>query len=333
MQNINIINAIETYQKKYEGKKIAIYPLGNRGRRVNAVLNENYGIEESIVVDNELTHTNPSIVSLEKVENYNEYIWLLACANPEYHKQIRISLQGMVSEEQIIDVFGNADIYSDEYRLLSKIGSGEKKSVSTPCRELLELITKKKNESRVITVAEVGVGLGATAVEACKCLTKEDTYICFDYEDVVDDLLYDLKKVPEICCKLAGWGNSRMIGDSYNWNLCNVLFQMRNENKRGVFDLVYLDGAHTLLHDGLACCILKELLKPKGYIIFDDMFWTHKLDEKRYKIGQTQYPEEQLADCQMLRVVNAFMLEDERFQQIYMTRAINPDRAVYMKVK
>ena len=109
---------------------------------------------------------------------------------------------------------------------------------------------------------------------------------------------------------------------------------MRNAGKNGIFDVVYLDGAHTFIHDGLACCLLKELLKPKGYLLFDDMYWTcSKNNENMYLKWKELYPEEQLAEYQVQRVVNAFMIEDERFHQIYMTPSFNPWVAVFQKNK
>lgn len=331
-----INKAVNIYLEKWSGRKIAIYPFGEMGVKTKGILNSRYGIKEDIIVDNQLSHVNSQILSLEQVKGYEEYIWILTCANPTFHTEIFRSIQLLVPRDQIIDVFEEMfacedAIYSSEYRLLSKLKLDQYRAVSVPCREFIELIEKKKHENRIITVAEIGVGIGATAVSVCKQLQKEDTYYCFDYEDIVEDLLHDLNKIPEICCTLVGGGNTHRVFDSYNWNLCKLLFHMRNNNLQGIFDVVYLDGAHSFLHDSTACCLLKELLKPNGYIVFDDVYWAWagEIDPKL----KDMFTEEQLCDFQIQRVLNAFMIEDERFQQIYMSQSLNPWRAVYRKLK
>lgn len=334
MAGSKIDKAIEFYLKEWKGKKIAIYPFGDMGIETKRILNWKYGIQEALIVDNHLEDINPHILSLERVENPEEYVWLVTCSNPNYHKQIILSVEKLVSKDQIIDVFNNLPIYPDgDFRVLSRIGTDQAEYISTPSREVLEIVNKKKNENRVITVAEIGVGCGATSVEICKLLSKEDIYYCFDYEDSIDDLFHDLGKIPEICCKRIGKGNSHKICDSYNWNLSKMLFEMRNKGEKGIFDIVYLDGSHTFLHDGLACCLLKELLKEDGYIIFDDVFMTWKGGgcQRLYIESKEIYPEEQLCDRQIQRVINAFMVEDRRFRQVYMNQSLNPLRAVYVK--
>jgi hypothetical protein len=59
------------------------------------------------------------------------------------------------------------------------------------------------------------------------------------------------------------------------WSLGKLALDRKQKTGRfDLFDLVYLDGAHTLMCDAAACAILKLLLKPNGYILFDDMNWT-----------------------------------------------------------
>ena len=337
--------AINYYRRNWDGRKIAIYPFGSNGFQFKELLNLKYGIHESLIVDNNDKNACPNIVTLDEVHNYEDYIWFLTCSNPKYHKTIVYSLKELIPKQQLIDLYKDLPIYDERFRLLSVIGTQLGETVSASCWELLsvigtqlgetvsascwefiELIRKKKNENRRINVAEIGIGYGATAVEACKCLTQEDTYFCFDFEDLIDNLLYDLKQIPEINCQIIGKGNTHKICDTYAWNLSELLFEMRNDGKNGLFDVVYLDGAHTFIHDGLACCLLKELLKPKGYLLFDDMFWARGTKNEKWN---ELYTEEQLTEYQVQRVVNAFMIEDDRFHQIYMSHSFNPCVAIF----
>jgi predicted O-methyltransferase YrrM len=57
---------------------------------------------------------------------------------------------------------------------------------------------------------------------------------------------------------------------SYTWRMMRFLEQ----GLRDYFDFIYLDGAHTWAVDGLAFYLGTLLLKPGGWILFDDLKWT-----------------------------------------------------------
>jgi predicted O-methyltransferase YrrM len=58
---------------------------------------------------------------------------------------------------------------------------------------------------------------------------------------------------------------------SYTWRLMRLLQQ----DPRPRFDLCYVDGAHDWFVDGFAFFLVDRLLRPNGWIIFDDMDWTY----------------------------------------------------------
>jgi predicted O-methyltransferase YrrM len=57
---------------------------------------------------------------------------------------------------------------------------------------------------------------------------------------------------------------------SYTWRMMRFLEQGLGNS----FDFIYLDGAHTWAVDGLAFYLGSLLLKPGGWILFDDLKWT-----------------------------------------------------------
>ncbi len=310
-----------------------IYPFGYNGHKVKNILNKKLGIKESIIVDNKLAHSIQNIYSLSDISNPNDYIWLLTCSSKEFRDEILESLKSLsIAEDIIIDLFArNSQTYSEKYKVLSKIGKNG--TNSEPCIEFIDLVRKKKKEKEAIIVGEIGVDIGATAVEVCKQLDSFDTYFCFDFENVIGDLIWDLKQVPEVCCHLKGMGNSHKILDSYSWSLCNMLFEMREDHLDGIFDVVYLDGAHTFIHDGLSCCLLKEMIKKSGYIVFDDLYWSiGKSPTVNPEVNpgiKNLYTDEQINDYQVQRVVNAFMVNDKSFKQCYID---NYDRIVFQRI-
>lgn len=58
---------------------------------------------------------------------------------------------------------------------------------------------------------------------------------------------------------------------SYTWRLMRLL----QEDPAPRFDLCYLDGAHDWFVDGFAFFLADRLLRPNGWIIFDDLDWTY----------------------------------------------------------
>lgn len=319
-----------------EGKtQFVIYPFGEHGVKVKEILNWRYGIQEVMIVDNHLAAVNSNILSVKDVKNSDSYTWLLTSDNKKVRKEIYDSIKVMVQENQIVDIFKPSSPYSADYKLLSQIGTLE--DTRKPSGEFTGLVRKKKNEKKRLTVAEIGVGYGTTSVEVCKCLDEDDTYVCFDFDDVVEALIEDLSKVLGISCRLIAKGNSHKEYDSYSWELSNALFDMRNKNLDGLYDVVYLDGFHSFFHDGAACCLAKELIKPDGYLIFDDMKWSlaksRTMNPEVFPKVNDWFTKEQISDCQIQRVVNAFMIHDDRFEQVYFGGNINPERAVFRKVR
>jgi predicted O-methyltransferase YrrM len=58
---------------------------------------------------------------------------------------------------------------------------------------------------------------------------------------------------------------------SYTWRLMRML----QEDPTPRFDMCYLDGAHDWFADGFAFFLVDRLLRPGGWIVFDDMDWTY----------------------------------------------------------
>jgi predicted O-methyltransferase YrrM len=56
----------------------------------------------------------------------------------------------------------------------------------------------------------------------------------------------------------------------YTWHLKREMARYLAEP----FDFVFLDGAHTWDTDGFAFFLVEKMLKPGGWILFDDLDWT-----------------------------------------------------------
>lgn len=219
--------------------------------------------------------------------------------------------------------------------MIEKIGQEKWKGISEPCVEVIEQLRLIKNEKKLgISVAEIGVGIGATTIEIIKILGEEDTLFLFSYEDEVNELKNDLEKINCNNVEIVACGNSRCMLDSYSWNLAKMVLSMYETSNDGVFDLVYLDGAHTFIHDALSAALIKILLRPNGVIIFDDVFWTimksptNNPDIK--PINAKLFTKEQMETPNIDMVCKIFMDRDESFFRI---KNANKWRAIYKKIK
>lgn len=205
----------------------------------------------------------------------------------------------------------------DGLKFLSQIKTKPENFISEPCPEFLSIIQQIKSYSPCdISVAEIGIGFGATALQVLKMLDEGDTYYCFDFEDRIQAFVEDLQARDfGIKCQIITGGNSSNLWDSYNWHLSNLVFQMREQNKAGIFDTVYLDGAHTLFHDGLAVCLLKELIKDGGFLVLDDLYWTF-VSGKCESRAEGRLTKEQMNDYQILRVQELFLTSDPNWEKL-----------------
>lgn len=191
--------------------------------------------------------------------------------------------------------------------------------LATPCEEILYVIKSLKQvSSRNITVAEIGIGYGATALPVLQMLDAGDTYYGFDFEDRIAEFVDDLQARDfGLKCAVVVAGNSRSPSDSYNWNLSNLILRMRERREAGLFDVVYLNGAHTFLYTGLGVCLLKELLKEGGFLILDDLFWTiAKSPTVREEAIRNNVPRVQMEDPQVFRVQEIFLSNDPNFEKL-----------------
>lgn len=160
--------------------------------------------------------------------------------------------------------------------MLEKIGKEYYEKLSVPNQLFLEYIRKLKTDTAAaITIAEIGVGIGATAQAVLQTLDINDQYYLFDYSDKVEELSAELSRSIPYTPKIIRMGNSRAALDNYVWSLYNLAVDKRQDTM-ALFDLVLLDGAHDYTIDLAACALLVNLLKPNGLLILDDIYFNVK---------------------------------------------------------
>ena len=84
---------------------------------------------------------------------------------------------------------------------------------------------------------------------------------------------------------------------SYTWFLHKMFRERAGDSGIDpVYDFVFIDGAHTWDVDGFAFLLVDRLLKPGGWILFDDLYW--RMDAERWP----EVPEEERSIAQVCEV-------------------------------
>lgn len=95
---------------------------------------------------------------------------------------------------------------------------------------------------------------------------------------------------------------------------------------------MYLDGAHDFFCDGLACALLKMMVKVGGVIVFDDIHWSIScsptVNQNLHPETRADYTDEQIFSKQVMMVVNLFMDNDRRWKRL---DGFSNNRAVYIR--
>lgn len=158
--------------------------------------------------------------------------------------------------------------------------------------------------------AEIGIYEGDTTVEAEKLLPLDTKMHLFDYQDRCELVKARLKSKHRVI--LYGSDPTKLF-DSYNWGLGKALAN----NQR--FDFVFIDGAHTWHHDALAFLLVDRMLVRGGWVVFDDLGWSHGTsltqNPDAYEKTGTFYTAEQIAIPQVSMVVDLLVKPDSEYKQ------------------
>jgi predicted O-methyltransferase YrrM len=126
-------------------------------------------------------------------------------------------------------------------------------------------------ENRITDVLELGFRHGVSTVYMATALARAGKG-----RIVTVDLLSAKHNKPNIEELLSRVGERDRVDvfyepTSYTWRLMRLLEQDPTPR----FDLCYVDGAHDWFVDGFAFFLVDRLLRPNGWIIFDDLNWTY----------------------------------------------------------
>lgn len=182
-------------------------------------------------------------------------------------------------------------------------------------------IQKFFNKSDTFCYAELGIYKAETANQILINFSNANVHL-FDFDDTI---LSAKNKLSIFENRVTYFENSYKLCDSYNYNLLNII----KENNQPIYDYAFLDGAHTFAIDALSYFLLDILLKPGGYLDFDDYDWTLKnssLDPSIVKETSLCYTDLQIETMQVKDIVDNLIKRNPNYKEIVKNK-------IYQKVK
>ncbi len=179
--------------------------------------------------------------------------------------------------------------------MLEKINTDGHRTISRPDHDVLKAVDSLLKATPAPRIAEIGVGIGATTLPMCELLKGRGEIHIFDFEESVTELANDL--ADRGFGNVVPHGNTSRYWDSYHWSMHKL---MLDPGYVGTFDLVYIDGAHTYLHDALAFFMCDRLLKVGGKMLFDDYSWRFA-DSRWLRRGRSEYMTEEQEQAMQIK--------------------------------
>lgn len=117
---------------------------------------------------------------------------------------------------------------------------------------------------------------------------------------------------------LADYVKPIFVDTSYTWELMKIIEQQTIQGIcKTIFDFCYIDGAHTWEVDGLAFFLVEKILKPGGWILFDDLDWTFAESPCNKETEMVQkMPKDEKTTPQVGKIFSLLVCQHQGFENI-----------------
>jgi predicted O-methyltransferase YrrM len=198
--------------------------------------------------------------------------------------------------------------------VIENLGQPGYEFISRADPDVVANIAAAVKAGRAPRYAEIGIGIGATALEVCRLLERKGEVHLFDFEGKVGQIVRDLRGLG--FDNVHAHGNKRLHWDSYVWSLMKFL----EKNGPDYFDYIYIDGAHTIFHDLPAFILAKKLLRPGGIIDLDDYAWSWgnspTMNPEKTPWVKDCMTDEQIATPQVKMLIDVFVAQDDDLEVV-----------------
>jgi predicted O-methyltransferase YrrM len=106
---------------------------------------------------------------------------------------------------------------------------------------------------------------------------------------------------------------------SYNWELMKMIQRRtRGRETAPAFDFCFIDGAHTWETDGFAFFLADKLLRPGGWILFDDLHWSYGNSESLRDTERVKaMPRDERDTPQVMKVVALLAMQHPQYRVVH----------------
>lgn len=138
-----------------------------------------------------------------------------------------------------------------------------------------KLIYEFVRERKPLRILELGFAHGVSSCYMAAALQENGEGHITTIDSVVAKT-----RVPDIVAVLEKAGLSSFVTAvyaerSYTWELMKLLEKNTvNGVTTPIFDFLFIDGGHTWDSDGFSFLLADRLLRPGGWVLFDDVIWT-----------------------------------------------------------
>jgi predicted O-methyltransferase YrrM len=184
-------------------------------------------------------------------------------------------------------------------------------------RMLYEFVIRERPQS----ILELGCGIGTSAC-----------YMSAALEHLGDGRIMSIDRNPD----LPDWVNRTFAkldpalqrfhtliisSTSYNDELMRLISkQTRDGRCEPCFDFCFIDGAHTWEVDSCAFFLAEKLLKPGGWILFDDLTWTIAGSQEAMKqLSGAPIATDLMQTCQIMKVFDLCVCQHAAFDSFAIT--------------
>jgi predicted O-methyltransferase YrrM len=165
-------------------------------------------------------------------------------------------------------------------------------------------------ETRPAEVLELGFAHGTSSVYIAAALQD-----CGSGMLTTIDRESALSRIPNIHELLALTGLESYVHPifaerSYTWELMKMIEQRTKGGlTEPLFDFCFLDGAHAWDDDGFAFFLVDKLIKPGGWLLFDDLHWRFADSPTMRDETETALTEDERSTPQVMKVFSLLVYQ------------------------
>ena len=187
------------------------------------------------------------------------------------------------------------------------------------CKIISDISELGNSDNNFKDILELGTGNGISACYIAAALDENSSGLITTMDKLyAKNMDVNILKLLDIT-KFHKYVKPVFTDSTYNWELMKLIKKRTiNGRCKPIFDFCFLDGAHTWEVDGCAFFLAEKLLKPGGWMLFDDLDWNfQKMLRQGFKDEWImEIPEEERRVCQAGKIFSLLVQQHPNFTNV-----------------